>query len=1198
VITRCRLVAVVLVLCAWTGIVATNAGAAALPAWAPIAGTGPTVIPLQQSEVQEIVVEAEGGTFTTTFNGQTTASLPFNATTAEVGAALNGLSSIGGVGGSVRVQGGPGSPGGGTPYIVEFGGGFENLNQPVLTANSAALIGTPHLTEVRTRVEGGPGQSTLGIFFQNIGGAASSGPITLTGSLPSGVLLNGAAKGVEGGWSCSNSGDSKSFTCTYPNSVLAGVALATPTHPLIAEPGALGALGDVHVNVEGGGAVKPASFEFPLTISETPALPGFQAFTAGAYDEEGKQDARAGGHPYIATSGILANVIRNPQGELIPAGDFRNIKVALPPGFLGNPTATPTCPAKTSDTVGVFGKTNCPMSSIVGFAQPATNFGGFNLLTSNEPVVNVEAPFGFPAEFKFNVSEEVIHVTSKLRSDDDYGLDVESANTPTLLKIFGTFFTFWGNPASSTHNAQRCKSQFECGFPGAATETAFLTSPTNCSEEAHSPPVTTLTTNTWQHPEIVGSSSIQLPPVTGCENLHFESEFTFNPTEGSGGSLPADSPSGFGTELTVPSEGLTDLTKLTTPEAKTTVIKFPTGVTLNPSAAGGLEACSEAQIGFKGSNFAMPNPIRFTNEPNTCPESSKIGTLEIKTPLLEEPLHGDLYLARQTENPFGGLFAVYLVIEDARHGITIKLPGQTEPDPQTGQIIATFDDLPQLPFESLKLAFKGGSRSIFATPETCGKYVTTTVNTPWSAPESGAAFETNEKGQGFTVDSAPGGGACAATPGARPFNLGMSAGSAGTQAGAHSPFSIRITRPDGAQEISSLDIVTPTGLTATLAGVPYCPDAAIAAAAGRTGKEEQANPSCPAASQVGTTEVGAGAGSAPFYTPGRLYLAGPYKGAPLSIVAITPALAGPFDLGNVVVRTALFVNPETTQITAKSDPLPEFLKGVQLRIRDVRINLDRSDFTLNPTSCDPKSVGVTVHGNSGAVANLSSRFQVGNCSALPFEPDLKLKVIGKTGRNAKPALRAELTAKPGEANIATAQVNLPHSEFLEQNHIKTVCTRVQFAEGDGNGSACPAGSVYGHATAWSPLLEKPLEGNVYLRSNGGERKLPDLVAALDGQVDIALWGKVDSGPNHGIRNTFEVVPDAPVSRFVLQMNGGRKGLLVNSENLCSPKAQRKAIVRLTGQNGKVHAFKPVVQNQCKKKKAKKNKKGHKKSGRK
>jgi hypothetical protein len=397
---------------------------------------------------------------------------------------------------------------------------------------------------------------------------------------------------------------------------------------------------------------------------------------------------------------------------------------------------------------------------------------------------------------------------------------------------------------------------------------------------------------------------------------------------------------------------------------------------------------------------------------------------------------------------------------------------------------------------------------------------------------------------------------------------------------------IKLARKDGEQALTRLDFTLPPGLTGRLAGIPYCSEQAIAAAQGKSGKAEQASASCPAASELGTVDTSAGVGSEPIHVGGHVYLAGPYEGAPLSSVVITPAVAGPFDLGNVVVRAPLYVNPETAQITAKSDEIPHILRGIPLQLRSVEIKLTRQEFTLNPTSCEPMTVGSSMKGLNGGSAGPSSRFQVGNCQALPFKPNLKLQLKGATKRVGHPALKAVLTAKPGEANIGRAQVNLPHGEFLDQGNLNKTCTKPVLLAGN-----CPASSVYGKATAWTPLLDKPLEGPVYLVGGYGY-KLPALVADLNGQIRVTLVGKVDSGPNKGIRNTFEVVPDAPVSRFVLEMKGGKKyGLLENSENLCkAKKAKRRAIARFTGQNGKVAAFKPVVQNQCGK--AKKSTKKH------
>jgi hypothetical protein len=376
-------------------------------------------------------------------------------------------------------------------------------------------------------------------------------------------------------------------------------------------------------------------------------------------------------------------------------------------------------------------------------------------------------------------------------------------------------------------------------------------------------------------------------------------------------------------------------------------------------------------------------------------------------------------------------------------------------------------------------------------------------------------------------------------------------------------------------------VTLPKGLAAKFTGIPYCSDAALAAAAGRPGKAEQADPSCPA-SRIGSVTVGAGPGPNPFHTQGTAYLSGPYKGAPLSVAVITPAVAGPFDLGTVVVRNALHVDSETAQGRVVSDPFPKIIDGVPLRLRSIAVRLDRPDFTLNPTNCEPMSVAASITSTDGATANPTIPFQVGGCKDLGFKPKLKLSLKGGTKRSDNPALKAVLTYPKGNyANIAKAAVSLPHSEFLDQGHIRTICTRVQFAA-----DQCPKGSIYGFATATTPLLEQPLSGPVYLRSSNNP--LPDLVAALDGQIEIDLVGRIDS-KNGGIRTTFDAVPDAPVSKFVLTMQGGKKGLLDNSENLC--RSVNRADVRFTAQNGRTYDSRPVLSNGCKKKGGKGGKKG-------
>jgi hypothetical protein len=1102
----------------------------------------------------------------------TTGPLPFDATASEIQAALESLAPIGA--GNVEVSGGPGAPDAANPYTIVFRGALADTNVSLLEPGNGALLGN---AVAKTTTVGGRGTSTLTLTAQNIGGAGSSGTITLRATLPSGITAlapptSSAVENAVDPWSCDTS-TATEIVCTRSEPVRPGLTVPPVNAVIAAAPGVTG--GTVQIEVSGGGAAT-ATAELPLTVSTTPAGPGFQTFVAGAYDEDGNFDRRAGGHPFSASTAFFANTVRTQKGYVLPPAEFKDIVVKLPPGFLGNPNAVPGCPESTPTQ-------NCDLDSMVGVVEPITErFGGWSIPS---PVFSTEAPIGYPAKFRFRIAEsEDVNVVGSLRSDEDYGVDAASLRTPQVDQVIGVFFTFWGQPASSSFDNLRCKApktglegigaiRFEIGCRASGAEdNAFLTSPTNCAEQAASPPIISTTASTWQPPGEIFGSTFGIPSVTGCENLEFESGFTV-----SSSTRTSDSPADLSTTMTMPTQGLTDPLKLATPELKDTVVTLPQGVSLNPAGAHGLAACSLEQIGFKGNGFPMPNPMRFDKQPQSCPDASKIGSVELKSPLLADPLNGALYLAAQGDgNPFGSLFAVYLVVEDPDRGIVVKLAGKTEPDPLTGQIKAMFSNLPQLPFESLRLDFKRGSHSPFATPETCGSFATKAVSTPWSAPESGPPLQTDDGGQAFLLDAGPNGRGCAPTPQGRPFDLGLEAGSENTQAGAHTPFAVRLLRPDGAQEIRSFRLEMPEGFTAKLKGLGVCSDAEIAAAAAKSGAAEQASPSCPASSRVGSAIVGAGAGSDPYYVTGSVYLAGPYKGAPLSVVAVTPAVAGPFDLGVVAVRSALFVNPKTAQVTAQTDPLPEFLDGVRLRIRDVRVLLNREGFALNPTSCEVKSVAATVEGSSGATTKLSNRFQMGNCAALGFKPSVRLQLHGKPRRGAYQRLIATVSAREGDANIARAAVTFPHSQFLAQEHIRTVCTRVQFAA-----KACPRGSVYGFAEAVTPLLDEPLRGPVYLRSS--DNPLPDLVAALRGPdrqpIEVELSGRTDS-KHGGIRNTFDLVPDAPVTRFTLQLFGGKKSLIVNSRNLCAGK--QRGTVRMRGQNGKLRKFRPVIKNDCRK----------------
>jgi hypothetical protein len=566
--------------------------------------------------------------------------------------------------------------------------------------------------------------------------------------------------------------------------------------------------------------------------------------------------------------------------------------------------------------------------------------------------------------------------------------------------------------------------------------------------------------------------------------------------------------------------------------------------------------------------------------------------------LVGQKLDGSLYIAKQRENPYGNLLTIYLVARNPELGIVIKQALKVTPNPVTGQLTTEVDEIPQLPFSRFHLSFRSGQRAPLITPPACGAYAVGAALYPYSEPGTPLQRES-----GFQITQGPEGQGC--PPGGVPsFHPGLEAGTQNNAAGTYSPFYTHITRKDSEQEITHFSIKLPPGLSGKLAGVAKCSDAAIAAAKSREhelgGQEELDHPSCPASSEVGHTLVGTGVGNVLAYAPGKLYLAGPYHGSQLSIVSITAAKVGPFDLGTVVIREGLKVNPETAQVSvdaAGSDPIPHIVDGIPVHLRDIRIYVDRPSFTINPTSCAKMSTAATVLGSGLDFASeaddqpvtVTSPFQAADCASLSFKPKLALTLKGKTRRGGLPKLTATVTnPKQGAyANIAKTVVTLPPSEFLEQGHIGSSCTRVQFNAGAGNGAQCPKKSILGHARAITPLLDEPVEGLVYLRSNGGERKLPDLVAALHSEdIDINLVGFISSLHKKGsevsqIRNTFAAVPDAPVSKFTLELFGGKKGLLVNSTNIC--KGTHKAISEFTGQNGKHYDTEPAVKAQCGKK---------------
>jgi hypothetical protein len=854
---------------------------------------------------------------------------------------------------------------------------------------------------------------------------------------------------------------------------------------------------------------------------------------------------QAGSHP-----DFTVDISVNPDGADQPLEALRDVDVDLPPGLVGNPNAVATCSPTELINSGRAGA-SCSPDTQVGVAEILTWADSPSIQRLKVGVFNIGHGPDVPARFGFNYSNVVGFINASVRPGD-YGISSGSFSISQAEAVRSVHLTIWGVPADHSHDSLRpyfdpvqndYRPTFSGPFGGPAgyyldgtsglipaghEPRPFLSMPTSCPGQ---PVSFTMRADSYEHPgewqtETRSADEDGTPfQIERCDRLPFNPTVDVKPL-----SRQAGSPTGLDVDFTVPQSE--DPDGLATAHVRDVKMVLPQGMSVSASSAAGLGACSPAQIGL-GSNDAP-----------TCPQSSKIGSVEIETPLLSETLSGDVILAKQNDNPFNSLLAMYIAVKGP--GFYLKLPGKIEADPNTGQLTASFDNNPQLPFEHLHLQLAGGPQAPLSNPNACGTYAAQALLTPWSGTAPVPLSSTFQIDQGCNTGG---------------FSPGLQAGASDSAAGASSQFTLQVTRKDGEQNLAALDVNLPEGLLAKLAGVQVC------------GGADAANGDCPAASRVGRTTVGAGSGPIPVYVPeaGKaptaVYLAGPYKGAPYSLVVKVPAQAGPFDLGTVTVRSGIYIDPVTTAVSVKSDRLPQILQGIPIAYRDVRVEVDRPDFMVNPTSCKGKKVTSDIAGAEGASAHPSAPFAAANCDSLGFKPKLAVRFSGApTHRGGHPALKAVLTMPKGNANIGRAQVTLPKTEFLENAHIRTICTRVQYAADN-----CPKGAIYGFAKAWSPLLDRPLEGPVYLRSSN--HTLPDLVASLDGQIQVELAGRISSA-NKRLRTTFDFVPDAPVSKFVLKMQGGQKSLLVNNEELCRTKP--RAAADFTGQNEKRSLSHPLV----------------------
>jgi hypothetical protein len=931
----------------------------------------------------------------------------------------------------------------------------------------------------------------------------------------------------------------------------------------------------------------------------------------------------AGGHPPI---GFTQYIIKHKAGEgkvepagipvptaevEDPAGDqsIKTLRVDLPPGLTVNPNATPKCSlAEFENKVGEFHVPTCKEGTIVGREEitlvttiagvpaPSPPFPAGNTLPkgfiippsessgTKIPVYNLQPKPGEPALFGFVAAgKEVVFLETEVSWQNDFH-ESFTINLPKQEPPFATLISRLVNFGQ------------EAGDKGLVEEGngTYINNPTTCLDPEQFPNLY----STWfrahsygeEDPEFpfgsepfeakVESSTGELIEQEGCETVPFGPGVEVEP-----GTKEIDSPAGPTVNTTL--EYFTGEEKeQQESHLRKAAETLPAGMGLNPSGAQGLKACTDAQF-KKG--------VR-TYE-NECPAGSKVGTVEIESPPLETPLEGDVYVGEQkSRDPQSGEeFRILVEAKEEEEGIDARLVGNVKANPNTGQLTAVFNEqqvgelagklpegLPQVPFTSVRIHFDQ-AKAVLTSPPTCSPATTTGEMTPWARPEEVVKVSSKP----FTLSTDPNGGSCPKTMAERKFSPSYKAVMESAQGGAFSPFHVQIARTDGQQELKVVNVTLPKGLTGKLAGIPYCSESAIAAAAVNSGKAELASPSCSGESRIGTVDTVSGTGANPLKLSGNAYLAGPYKGAALSLVTVTPAVAGPFDLGTVVVRVALNVNPETAQINAVSDVIPDVFGGVKLDLRSINLTIDRHEFMVNPTNCAAQSTTGAINGGGADPTNpaafssfaINDPLQVTGCNSLGFKPKLKVQLSGPTKRNKFPKLKATLTTRKGDANIARTALTMPHSLFLEQGHIGTVCTRPQLAS-----HTCPAASVYGSAEASSPLLSGKLKGKVYLVSSS--HKLPDLLADMQGQVEIYLRGVISS-KHGGLKTVFNNTPDVPVSKVVLNMKGGKKSLLVNSTNTCA-KPQR-AVLNIKGQNGKKvknNKFKLNITS-CKGKKGKK-----------
>jgi hypothetical protein len=1003
---------------------------------------------------------------------------------------------------------------------------------------------------------GGTGIVSVDVY--SVGAAANEGTVTVTDTLPDDIT------GVSSeGWNCTAA---VRDVCTYELESLPVAARdEIPLEVKIDSDAVEGSFAN-EVVVAGGGALSPAGSSSPLTVSSAQAGFGLVGTDLWFTNADGTVDTQAGSHPY----GVTFNWELDAESDNSPAAreEVRNLKVNLPPGLIGNPTAVPRC------TRQQFDATECPASSQIGIDEAGLGGQGGKIPLYFSPisVYNMVPPPGIPAQFAFNLLSIEVFVNASVRSGGDYGITTSSHNIPQRDVVTNSF-TLWGVPSDRSHDAQRCEfkqREYVCGLSDNSAQAPFLTLPTSCE----GPQTVGVAAGSWRDgdPEaasyefLTHESAGTATGFTGCDHLGFSPSISVAPD-----TSEADTPAGLTVDVKVPQEGLSQIEGLATSNIRDTTVTLPQGVVINPGQAAGLAACqaSEDAVGSEGAP--------------SCPAASKVGTVEISTPLLSNKLEGDVYVLQS--NPPD----LQLLVAASGSGVNLKLVGDVHLNRETGRLTTTFANTPELPFTDFKLSFSGGAQAALATPVNCGVYATSSDFTPWSAPAVGDAFPSSS----FSIVRGPNDDACPSSP--LQFTPQLIAGSTTDQAGGFTNFSLLLQRADDQQRVQSLQFKIPQGLLGMISKVPLC------------GEPQAQDGTCPAASQIGHTVVAAGPGPYPLVvpqpgqSPAPIYLTGPYKGAPYGLSIVVPLQVGPFVLETQRVRAKIEVDPSTAQITVTTDPFPQIIDGIPTDLRTVNAVIDRPGFMFNPTNCSPMSFSGTAWGTPppgvggpGSTAAISSPFQMGSCRSLLFKPSFKVSTSGKTSRKNGASLDAKIVYPRGplganqassQSNLKSVKVDLPKQLPSRLTTLQKACTSATF---EANPASCPADSRVGTASAITPVLPVTLTGPAYFVSYGGA-KFPELVFALQGYgVTIYVHGETFINKAGITSSTFHQVPDVPIYQFELKLPQGPFSALAANGNLCN--TALKMPTAFTAQDGAViHQTTPISVTGCSKHKAKRTK---------